>query len=341
MTATSFVALTGAPRKAEEIKKLVPPWVETRYSSLIGALLHAMGVSDHHVTVGVRTLFIRGANPAGNILYVAKQDDGSIWLKHQRPTTDPSSLTIGVVDTDVLVTLASDVLGAITTTAAQVKAAIAAVTAANDLVTVMTFGLANEAVGRTREFIPLDPDGLEGARRDILLDYSRGDDLVVLGNNYGISKPFLLALTDAQFRQYIAALAFQKKCSRGSIEAILTVIFGPKALSGWNVYELLRRRTITIEVNSKLLVTGAASGTFLRTPSTRTSVALHTGDYLRPNAATPFLQRVRPTPTDPVSGIPNNSVYARMGGATRPALLDVMKLVRAAGVRVEFRQRRD
>jgi hypothetical protein len=298
-------------------------------------------VSDHHVTVGIRTLFIRGANPAGNVLYVAKQDDGSIRVRHLRPTTNPSPLTIAVAGKDVLVTLATDVLGAITTTAAQVKAAIAAVTAASDLVTVTTFGLANEAVGRTREFIPLDPDGLEGARRDILLDYSRGDDLVVLGNNYGVSKPFLLALTDAQFRQYIAALAFQKKCSRGSIEAILTVVFGPKATAGWNVYESLRRRTITVEVTPMLLATGAASGTFLRAPSTRTSIALHTGDYLRANATTPFVPKVKPTPADMVSSIPNNSVYARIGGATRPVLLDLMKLVRAAGVRVEFRQRRD
>jgi hypothetical protein len=338
---TPFTALTGAPRKAEEIKKLVPPWVETRFSSLIGALLHVMGLSDHQVTVGDRTLFVRGANPAGNVLYVAKQDDDSIRVQHLRPTANPSSLTVAVSGKDILVTLATDLLGDITTTPAQLKAAIAAVTAASDLVSVITFGLANEAVGSFRQFVPLDPDGLEGARRDILLDYARGDDLITLGNNYGVSKPFLLALSDDQFRRYIAALAFQKKCNRRSIEALLTIIFGPRETAGWNVFESLRRRTITIEVTSALLATGPASGTFVRTPPTRTSTVFHTGDYLLAHATEPFIRRVKPFPGSPVSSIPNNSVYVRMRGASRPVLLNVMKLVRAAGVQIEFRQRRD
>lgn len=346
---TPFVALQGSPRKAEEIKLLVPPWMETRYPSLIGAILHAMGVEDHRVTVGDRTLFIRGANPAGNVLYVAKQDDASIRVQHFYPTTNPSLLSVVTTGKDILVTLATDILGNITTTPIQLRAALEADLTANDLVGLTTFGSENEPVGSTREFMSLDPDGLEGARRDILLDTARGDDLATIGNNYGVSKPFLLALTDSQFRQYIAALAFQKKVSRGSIEAILTVMFGPRTTAGWHVFESIRRRTITIEVTASLLAVGPASGTFLRqlivvappASTPQNSTALYTGDYLRASAIEPFVPRVKPTPVDPVSSIPNNSVYTRMRGASRPVLFDVLKLVRAAGVRVEFLQRRD
>ena len=345
---TPFVALQGAPRKAEEIKQLVPPWMETRYPSLLGALLHALGVEDHRVTVGDRTLFIRGLNPAGNVLYVAKLDDAAIRVRHLYPTTSPSTLSVAVTGKDVLVTLGTDISGNITTTAASLRTALAASTATNDLVGLTTFGSENEPVGSTKEFIPLDPDGLEGARRDTFLAYARGDNLSVIGNNYGIAKPLLLSLSDDQFRKYIAALALRKKVSRESIEGILTALFGDKSTAGWAVYEL-RRRTITIEVTNTLLATGPGTGTFLRPTTTvsppssvpEQSTTVWTGDYLRASAVSSFVPRVRPVSGGPVSNIPNNSVYPRARGATRPALLNVLKLVRAAGVQVEFRQRRD
>lgn len=330
----------GAPRKAEEIKQLVPPWMETRYPSLAGALLHAMGTEDHRITVGDRTLFVRGADPAGNLLYTAKQDNASIRVKHYRPLVNPSALSVSVSGTDILVTLETNANAEVLSTATQVEAAVVALTAANDLVGVTTYGSADAAVGYFKEYLSLEPDGLEGARQDVLLNYSRGQDLIALGNNYGVAKPTLLGLTDTQFRAYVAALAFQKKCSRATIEAVLTVIFGPKATAGWEVFESLRRRTITIEVAPAALPTGPASGTFLRAASP-SSTAEWTGDYLRSSAVATYVPKVKPFTGAPLSDVANNSVYARMSGASRPALIAVIQLVRAAGVQVEFRHRRD
>lgn len=347
-TPTPFVALQGAPLKSETIKQLVPPWMEVRYPSLLGAILHAIGVEDHRVTVGDRTLFIRGASPAGNVLYVAKSDDPAIRVKHIYPTMHPAALSISVAGKDIIVSLSTDGSGVISTTALLLRTTLAATPAADALVGLTTFGAEDKPVGATADFIPLDPDGLEGARRDILLDYARGDNLVIIGGNYGVAKPYLLSLTDDKFRQYIAALALQKKCSRGSIESILTAIFGPRATAGWEVYESLRRKTITIEVVETLLPTGAGVGTFLRPLSVvappastpQNSQAFYTGDYLRASAATAYVPSVKPTTLDPVSSVFNNSPYVRGRSANRPVLLDVMKLVKAAGVRVEFVQRK-
>lgn len=323
--------------------------MEVRYPSLIGAILHAIGVEDHRVTVGDRTLFIRGADPAGNVLYVAKVDDPSIRVKHLYPTVHPAALSVSVSGKDITVSLSTDGGGVINTTAALLRTTLAATPAADALVGLTTFGSEDKMVGSTREYIPLTPDGLEGARQGTMLNYALGDDLSILANNYGISKPFLLALTDVSFRKYIAALAVQKKCSRGSIEKILTAIFGPRLSAGWAVYESLRRRTITIEVIPALLPVGAGTGTFLRplavvappASTPQNSQAFYTGDYLRASAIDPFVPPVKPTTLDPVSSVLNNSPYVRGRSANRSVLLDVMKLVRAAGVRVEFVQRRD
>lgn len=328
----------GVPRKVEEIKKLMPPVYETRYPSLLGAILHAIGLEDHRVAIGERTLLVRAQAPTGNVLYVARVDDPLIRVKHDVPTTVSSPLSITVTGKDVLVSLETDSFGQPATTAAALKAALAASTA-NTLLYAATFGDGLGLVGSVREFTPLDPEGLEGARRGLFLRTAIGDDLLTIADNYGISKPFLLALTDASFRSYIAALAFQKKCVRGTLEKVLTSIFGDKAVTGWNVFEV-RRRTITIELPSTLLQTGPQTGLFLRTPA-RASTVAHTGDYLRASAVDTFVPRIRPTPSSAVSNIVNNSVYTRARGSNRRALLDVMKLVRAAGVQVEFRQRRD
>lgn len=329
----------GVPRKVEEIKKLMPPVYETRYPSLLGAILHAIGLEDHRVAVGERTLLVRAQAPTGNVLYIARVDDPAIRVRHAVPTTVSSPLTITVTGKDVLVSLETDSFGQVSTTAAALKAALAASTAADALLYASTFGDGLGVVPGMREFTPLDPEGLEGARRGMFLRTAIGDDLLTIADNYGISKPFLLALTDTSFRQYIAALAFQKKCTRRTLEKVLTAIFGDKTATGWNVFEV-RRKTITIEIPSTLLPTGPGTGLFLRTPS-RDSTEAHTGDYLRASAVPTFVPRIRPTPSSAVSNITNNSIYARMRGANRPALLNVMKLVRAAGVKVEFRQRRD
>lgn len=338
-TVTPFIALQGVPRKAEEIKKFVPEWMETRYPSIIGAILHGMGIEDHRVTVGEHSLFIRGVNPAGNVLYVAKLNSDSIRVKHFFPISTSSPLSISVSGKDILVTLETDGAGAPLTTAAQLRVALAANTAANALVGLTTFGAENELVGKTNDYFPLDLDGLEGAARNLFLNYARGQDLSIIANNYGIPKPTRLSLKDTNFRQYIAALAFRKKCGRGSIEDLLTAIFGPRETAGWAVYET-KRKTITVEVTEALLKTGPDGSTYLRALSTTVSKDSHTGDYLRTTAVEPAFGRVKATSGSALSTITNNSVYLRLSGANRPILLEVMRLVRAAGVQVEFVQRK-
>jgi hypothetical protein len=256
------------------------------------------------------------------------------------PTALSSPLSITVTGKDIAISLQTDGSALQVTTAALLQAAIEASPAASALVDVTTFGTAGGMVGVTSGFYPLDPDGLDGARRDFLLPYARGLALGAIGNNYGIAKPVLLGLSDDQFRQYIAALAFQRKCSRGSIEAILSVIFGDKGSAGWSVYESIRRKTITVEVTEALISTGVQNATYPRAVSTTPSTTTRTGDYLRPNATYAARGAVKISIGGALSSIPNNSVYARTRDSNRPALLNVMKLVRAAGVKLEFVQRK-
>jgi hypothetical protein len=338
----------GSPRKAEEIKLLVPQWLETRFPSVPGALLQALGVEDQRVTVGDRTLFIRStSNANGNVLYVAKIDDPSIRVQQVTSSAPSAPLTIAVSGKDVLVSLATDAGGNNTTTASQLQAAVAASPAASALVSVTTFGTTNAIVGSTGSvYVYLDPDGLEGARRGLLLLDAAGSDLAIIGRNYGIAKPVLLGLTDDSFRAYIASIAFQKKVNRAIIEGVLTVIFGPKSTAGWSVYESLRKKTITIEVGPLALPSGPVNSTFLRplavaSPPTSTpinSTLYDTGDYLRANVTVAAEGRVQPFAGGGLSAITNNSVYAKLRGANRPAFLNVMQLIRAAGVQAEFVQ---
>jgi len=334
---TTFAQVQGVPRKVEEIKKLVPTKYETRWPSIIGGLLHAMGLEDHRVTVGDRSLFVPGDAPNGNVIYLSKQDDPDVQVQHVLPTTVSSLLSVTVTGKSIVVSLETDTLGNNATTAATLKAAIEASTSANALVSVRTFGTATGKVGVVKALTPLTYDGLAGARGDIFLRTARGNDLTLLADNFGLQKPVRLGLTDDRFRLYIAAVAFQKRPVRATLEALLTAIFGDKLAAGWAVYET-KRKTITIEVTPALLAVGPSSGTFVRN-KTDVATATYTGDYFRANATTTFVPRIRPAPATPVSNVFNNSVYARMRGSNRPVLLSVMKLVKAAGVKVEFVQR--
>lgn len=340
MSPHPFVALDGAPRKVEEIKKLVPPWMETRYPSLIGALLTAIGLEDHRFAVGERTAFIRGANPTGNLRYVSTVDDPSIRIRHLVPTVNPSSLSVTVSGKDITVNLATDSAASITSTAAQVKAAVDLIPAAVALVTTVLTGDGAEYAGEEAQFLPLMYEGLEGARADIFLSSAIRGDLSVIGLNYGVLTPLLLGLTDEQMRLYIAVMAWKKKLNRASIEGLLTVVFGPKETGGWEVYEI-RKKTITIEVTLDLLPAGPSQGSYLRPSPLQNSTNYYTGDYLLPNATYPFIKRVKPTSVSALSPVTNNSLYASAAHSNRPALLDVLKLIRAAGIKVEMRQRRD
>lgn len=337
---TTYTAVDGAPRKAEEIKKLVPPWLETRYPSLAGAILHGLGVSDHQVAVGDRSVFVRGVNPTGDLLYVSKVDDGSIRIFNFVGASNPQVLAASVSGKDITITLETDINGIPTCTAAEVKAEIESVTAVDDLISVTIFGDGDDIVGRTREFIPFDPDGLEGARGDIILSKARGEDLAILARNYGVNKPVLLGLVDTAFRTYIQELAFKPKLIRDRIEGVLTVIFGPKETAGWEVYEI-RKKTITIEIPNDLLASGPSVATFLRNGVAVISTVKWTGDYLLEDQNQPPYLRVKPTNVSPVGDPLNNSFYLSQTGSNRQVFLDVLKQVRAAGIKVEFKMRRE
>lgn len=336
--ASPFTALTGAPRRAEELKRLMPQWMETRYGSIIGAILHAIGSSDHRVAVGDRSVLILGTNPTGTILYIGKNDDESVRIQHLLPTVSPSTESVAVSGKDITVNLATDLNANVLSTPLSIRASIEASVAATALVTVKVFN-GTGAVTQTREFIPFTYDGLEGARGDVFLRTARGEDLAILGRNYGVLRPFLLALSDAQFRRYIAVLAFKPKSVAARLDELLTIIFGDKATAGWEVYEI-RKKTITVEIPVSLLAVGPSTATFLRPDASQNSSNYWTGDYVVSDATKDAIQKVKPTSADPVSPVTNNSVYVSASQLNRPGLVDVVKLVKAAGIKIEFLSKR-
>lgn len=329
----------GVPPKVTAIKKHVYPWLDVAYPSLPGALLYAMGESDNNIAAGARELRIRGTRVTGtndgDILYTALQDSDLLEIWHELPLTPSSALAVTLIDGVKLhVSLATDVNGKSTTTATVLKAAILGAGAA--IVALFSPGIFSGGaglVGRTLEYAPLHPNGLEGVTRDLYLRTAYGEALNVLGANYGAPRPERLAFTDARYRLFVQALAVQEKCNLASIEALLVALLGPRS-GGWTVYET-KKKTITVEYAVALLAESAGTASYLRASAVDSDVSW-TGDYLRADATSDNQPRVCPSGGAPPLGeAANNSLY--ISDMSRPLYQDVLKLVRAAGVKVEFK----
>lgn len=335
--ATPLAGVNGAPQKTFEIKQRVPSVFDTSRASVIGGVLHAAGLEDHRLLVGDRAAIIEGVTSAGSIRYVALLDDPALTVQHVFPASFPSTLSITVTGKAVAVNLATGSGGNITTTPADVIAAIAASTSASALLLAQALGVGDGPVKLTREPLPLQYDGAAGARADMLLTQARGEDLTVIGENFGVYRPVLLSLSDAQFRLLIAALAYERKLTITAIERVLTIIYGDAATAGWATYEL-GNKTLIIELPTNVLSRKPASGTYLRSAATA-STAPVTGDYLRANATQGFQPPAAPVHGDPASDIPNNSVYIGPSANGGETLRLAFKLVKAAGVKIIFKSR--
>ena len=328
----------GVPLKVEAIKKHHYDWLDVAYPSIPGATLYAIGESDNNITYGTRELRIKGTRVTGvndgDILYTALQDSDLLEVWHELPLTPSSSLAVTLVDGVKLhVSLATDVNGKNTTTAATLQAAIlGAGVVINALFTATIFSGGAGLVGRTLEYAPLPPNGLEGVIRDTFLRTAYGEALNVLGANYGAIRPERLAFTDTRYRLFIQALAVQEKCNCASIENLLISLLGPKA-GRWSVYET-KPKTITVEYEVGVFAESAGTASYLRASAVDSEVAW-SGDYLRADATVDNQPRVYPSGGAPPLGEPaNNSVY--ISDMSRPLYQEVLKLVRAAGVKVEF-----
>lgn len=99
-----------------------------------------------------------------------------------------------------------------------------------------TFGLEDYRV--LAYDVPNSATGKDAAHFDTTLSTATGIDLDVLGQNYGVFRPFQLASNDVDYRRYIQAMAFKRKYVRACIEEITGIIFGDKGVVGWSVHEV-------------------------------------------------------------------------------------------------------
>ncbi len=174
--------------------------------------------------------------------------------------------------------------------------------------------------------------GRQAARDGMALDKATGDDLVVIGQNYGVSKPTALTLSDDEFRRFIQMLALKPKQIRARIEEFLAIILGDKETVGWDVYEL-RPNVITIDLGRYSGEAGPTTATYLHDDATEDSTEAFPGDYTVEDSS-----EDTPGELDVSTGIPDNGLYLAGDDSTFNSIGDVLRFVRAAGVKVEFKR---
>jgi len=109
---------------------------------------------------------------------------------------------------------------------------------------------------------------IEQARRDLLLAYSEGVPLSVLGQNAGISRPPQLPDDDVMFRKIIRLLSWQPKTINFTVYALLSAILGSQSeiiadsKRPWRVYEV-NANEIIIELPLVLIGTSNTNASYL------------------------------------------------------------------------------
>lgn len=184
--------------------------------------------------------------------------------------------------------------------------------------------------------------GVQAVRDGIVLRTSEGDDLNMLGQNYGVFRPKDPNLTDAIFREYVQAMAWKSKTVRSRVEEVLTIVLGPKSLYGWEVYEP-RPNTVVVDIGSYSAVSdpsfasyfGGDGETGYPAPAAP-SPYFATGDYLAVDASV-----ATPGSVDQIDGISVSNPILHNGlfvtsTAVVPELDDILRLVKAAGINVEI-----
>lgn len=327
--------MLGEPRKVTDTKRSVPPKFVGRVGSLLEAVLHAIGVENHHVAVGEFSLTVAGDSSAsGSVRYVSKNDDPDVRIKHVYPTV-PGAILVSVSGKSITVRLGANALNVVDSTAQAVAAAVLANTAAAALVdaTALYQGTGIAGVTESQGFVYVSADGLQGAREDMVLRTARGYDLLVLGKNVGVGKPKRVPLTDDQFRRLIPVLSYMPRLTRASIERILDIVYGPKETAGWAVYEV-DKKTITIELPELEAETRPATASYLRSNASTNQL---TGDYFRSTVLQNAFRQVIPDGLAQASPIRNNSIYLTAPIGTYNVLYALFKPAKAAGINIVFK----
>ena len=133
------------------------------------------------------------------------------------------------------------------------------------------------------------------AQQALCLRTAQGDDLTIIGQNYGVTRPDYAITNDDLFRVLIPLYSTQPKGTLGTLSAVLTAIVGPQATAGWVISDVLPNQP-TVQIPRAALL-GPESGqgsllgpdaytTYLHADSTVDAASTYPGDYL---TATPDL----------------------------------------------------
>ena len=108
-------------------------------------------------------------------------------------------------------------------------------------------------------------------------DSASGIDLTRLGRNYGVKRPKHNSLSDDLYRQVLQEIAWKPKTIPVRLHNMMEIIFGSKATSGWDVFNI-RPNQVIVELPRSLVTGDLRSATYFQQDLTPFETTL-TGDH--------------------------------------------------------------
>lgn len=85
--------------------------------------------------------------------------------------------------------------------------------------------------------LDLETSAIAQARAAVFIDSAAGEDLSIIGQNFGIPRPIARVGDDVLYRALIKALAFAPRGTMRPIYAVVEAFFGPQSTGGWRIFD--------------------------------------------------------------------------------------------------------